>query len=144
MFYPKILTFSFLFLLPFLSFSDPPTLKLSSGSQPSQGIIKLEWTSSPNAGSSTFELQQSLNSDFNSSKLIYEGIDKGSFLSGLHDGEYFFRVREQGGSWSMPVAVEVEHHPLQLALVLMLIGAIVFISTVILVIKGSKSSRTSL
>lgn len=143
MFYPKILILSLLYFAPFLALSGPPILSLSSGSELSQGIVKLEWNSSKSIEDDelTFELHQSLQSDFNSYKLIYEGVDKGSFLSGLNDGQYFYRVREQGGVWSTPVAVEVKHHPLKLALVLMGIGAFVFLSTIILVLKGSRSSK---
>lgn len=141
MFYPKILILTLLYLAPFFAHSDPPTLKLSSGSELSQGIVKLEWNPSTETEAFIFELQESREADFNSHKLIYEGADEGSFLSGLADGQYFYRVRVKDGAWSTPVAVEVKHHPLKLALILMAIGAFVFVSTIILVLKGSLSSK---
>ena len=69
MFYPKILIFYRLSFAPFFAYSDPPALILPYWSQPLQGIVKLEWSSSSETENLIFELQQSSKSDFNTLKL---------------------------------------------------------------------------
>jgi hypothetical protein len=66
---------------------------------------------------------------------IYEGTANASFLSGLVDGEYRFRVRARDGdaadwsSWSPPKVVVVRHHSKALALRLCALGGALFLVT---------------
>jgi len=123
------------------------------GSFPSQvdaGHIQLVWdfpVDSVSLDRVSFELQRDTNPDFTSARTIYSGQDLASFLSGLPNGAFYFRVRahfEDGArisDWSQPVLVRVQHHSLQLAFTLFGLGAVVFISTVLLVLTGSQKSK---
>ena len=105
----------------------------------SDGYVKLEWEGTENA---IFELQQDTTSGFATARTIYKGPDLASFVSGLNNGTYYYRVREEGGEWSSAVVVNVEHQSLQLAFSLFGIGALVFLMTVYVVIHGVRKSAT--
>lgn len=99
------------------------------------GHIKLEWTVE---GDGVTELQQSRASDFFTAKTIYIGPDRASFVSGLDNGNYYYRVRAAGGEWSETLMVKVQHQSLELAFALFGIGGLVFLLTVFVVIKGAR------
>jgi hypothetical protein len=105
----------------------------------SNGYVKLEWEAETNA---IFELQQALSNTFSDTKRIYLGHDSASFISGLKDGTYYFRVRSNGGKWSEKLVVRVKHQSLSLAFLLFNIGAIVFILTAWVIIKESQKSAS--
>lgn len=92
-----------------------------------------------------FELQQSRDKAFKQATLIYHGPDYATFLSGLPNGDYYYRVRSssqdetQYSKWSNSIWVQVRHHSLALALWLFGIGAIVFLLTVVIVIQGART-----
>jgi len=92
-----------------------------------------------------FELQQSEDSNFTNAKTRYSGPDLASYISGLPNGSYYYRVRSVSsdglvaGPWSETISVVVKHHSLKLALVLFGLGGVVFILTVILVLRGVRS-----
>lgn len=76
----------------------------------------------------------------------YRGPDRATFVSGLAEGEYYFRVRavaEEGatGEWSEPVQVTVQYDSLAQAFLLFGIGAVVSIATVVLVVTGDRRAR---
>lgn len=98
------------------------------------GHLKLEWDAPENI---KVEVQKSETIDFNNPTLIYRGIDRASFISGLENGDHFFRVKEEGGDWSSTLTIHVQHQSLQLAFILFTLGAVVFILTVFVVVKGS-------
>ena len=93
-----------------------------------------------------FELQQSHEASFETSRTLYKGSDLASFVSGLPDGDYYYRVRtfEESGSigeWSETLYLKVRHQSLSLAFTLFGLGAIVFISTVVLILYGNKKAE---
>lgn len=98
------------------------------------GHLKLEWDAPDNI---KVEVQKSESKDFENPTVIYKGIDRASFISGLENGDHFFRVKEEGGSWSSTLTIHVKHQSLQLAFTLFTLGAVVFILTVLVVVKGS-------
>ena len=104
-----------------------------------EGHIRLEWAADQE---STFELQRSLTSDFNSPTVLYRGPDRASFISGLENGTYYFRIREQNGVWSETLTVIVKHQSLLLAFMLFTIGAIVFLLTVWVVVRGAHETMS--
>ena len=106
--------------------------------QNDNGYYKLEWDSSPGA---EVELQRSSSSDFNEVMVIYNGVDRASYISGLENGTYYFRVRELGGKWSQTLVLEVQHQSLTLAFTLFGLGGFVFLLTVLVVVKGSKQMQ---
>ena len=101
----------------------------------SSGHIRLIWDA---AQDTTFELQQATSQDFADAKRIYKGPDKASFVSGLDDGTYYFRVRAPGGAWSDTQTLRVQHQSLKLAFTLFGIGGVVFLLTVSVVITGTR------
>lgn len=132
----------FLALAPMLARSEIPDLKVAAGSAARQGIVKLEWSNNLDSSSPIYELQEADDIAFTNPKIIYSGIDEGTFISGLTDGVYHYRLRSKDGSWSNTVTIEVNHHSLQLALILMAIGAIVFLITIAVIMQGRKNQET--
>jgi hypothetical protein len=113
------------------------------------GYAKLSWSlpadTRPLQGIQ-FELQQADNEGFNNPKIIYQGEDLATFLSGLPDGDLYHRVRmidgNSAGNWSTTVVIKVKHHPLELALTLFGLGAVVFLCAVGIVAQGVRRTGT--
>ena len=100
------------------------------------------------AASIEFDLQRATKKDFSGARTFYRGPDRATYISGLSDGTYYYRIREirpdgLSSMWSPPVEVIVEHHSLNLAFTLFGIGAVVFVMTVFVVVRGETSSATS-
>lgn len=82
-----------------------------------------------------YHLQEGRQPVFDETDVQYMGPQHSSFVSGLEDGAYYYRVRarhpdEEGwGEWSAVVRVDVRHHSRRLALTLMSIGGFVFLAT---------------
>ena len=109
------------------------------------GYLKLSWEWPGEAGSAEFELQQSAGIDFSEPVILYRGPDYATFLSGLRNGTYYYRLRAhskaedgQVSEWTEPMKVEVKHHSLQLAFTLFGVGAVVFLLTVGIVVRGAR------
>ena len=128
---------------PLISWAQTPKLNISTEIS-SAGYFQLTWQSQEN--SPLFELVESTSTNFAISKVIYEGHDAASVISGRSNGEYFYRVRiidtalQTTSKWSNPVRVSVEHHSLAKALGFFFIGLCVFISTLLVIIRGTKQS----
>lgn len=101
------------------------------------GHITLTWEGH---GDAAYTLQKSDNSNFEKAEIIYQGPDRASFISGLKNGDYFFRVKTENAPWSGPLLVKVEHHSLQLAFSLAGVGLFVFLSIVYVIILGTRNS----
>lgn len=142
MFKSNFLIAFFLALAPVLARSEIPDLEIASGSASRQGVVKLEWASASNTPNQHYELQQANEKSFVNPKTIYSGADQGTFLSGLSDGTYYFRIKQNNGLWSNIVTIEINHHALPLALLLMGIGAVVFIVTMLVILQGRKNQET--
>ncbi len=100
----------------------------------------------PDSIDSRFQLQWATHDDFSDADDYYRGPDLATYISGLANGNYYFRLREvrSGGplsDWSGPVKVIVEHHSLHLAFTLFGIGGLVFVLTLLVVLRGA--ARTS-
>jgi len=105
------------------------------------GYFQLSWQSDP---PSQYTLQQAQRADFSDGRTIYQGQDQTTVVSGLPDGRYLYRVRNQDSSgWSDPVEVSVKHHPLSRALGFFALGAVMFLTTLVVLINGVRSSRLS-
>jgi len=113
----------------------------------SAGTISIEWkVGEEQTGDSEllFELQQSQDEDFGTVLILYRGPDLASFISGLPDGDFYYRVRAlspdtlRAGVWSPAARVRVVHHPLSLALTLAGLGGFVFLATVGVIVIGSR------
>lgn len=113
------------------------------------GQVKLIWML-PDSISKTeifnFELQQARDSLFRTAKTIYSGSDLASFISGLPDGSYYYRIRAQEqdkpmSEWSNPVVLDVQHQSLQLAFTLFGIGMVVFLATCAVIFFGIRQVK---
>jgi len=112
----------------------------------SSGSIKLTWHSQAenrDTAIAAFELQRARKADFSDARTYYRGPDLATYISGLANGDYYFRIREVAGAqvlsdWSSPVKVTVEHHSLNLAFTLFGIGGVVFALTVMVVLRGAR------
>jgi hypothetical protein len=102
------------------------------------GYYQLRWS----ATTTDVELQVS-EPENGSASIIYTGPDRARVISGQTDGTRVYRVRELGAAtpsaWSAPVSVTVAHHSLGRALVFFSIGALVFLATLALIVRGARS-----
>lgn len=103
------------------------------------GDFRLSWR---NGEGAVYELQQGGPQGFAAGRTEYRGPDTATQLSGLPDGDYVYRLRvvkPAPSPWSEPVTVEVRHHPLSRALGFFTVGLIVFLATVILIMRGARA-----
>jgi len=127
-----------------------PEFEKSFSTTSNAGHVKLIWM--VNDGQSPddhiyFELQRATDPKFETAKTLYKGPDLASFLSGMPDGKFYFRVRsltegeDQVSDWSETLVINVEHQSLQLAFNLFGIGAVVFLATVAVVVIGNRKAE---
>ena len=107
-----------------------------------QGIVKLRWTTNSENPDATFELYQSETDDFSNANLIYKGKERTTFISGLNDGTYLYKIRMDQSYWSNQESIEIIHHNLTLALFLLCLGFIVFACTMVVVIQGHRKTKS--
>lgn len=99
------------------------------------GVVGFAWEEP--AETTDFELQQATAADFSDAKVRYHGPDRGSVITGLGEGTYFFRVRAEGSkTWSAPVKVEVRYMDMGLVWALMGVGVFMFGATVTAIVRG--------
>jgi len=141
----KVITSTFLLIIHLLMFSNayaqedsntpnfilPPPYERSIFSD--NGHILLSWKYDK---ATIFEIQQSNDVKFSIHKTIYKGSDRSTFVSGLPDGDYFFRIRISKKEWSETLKLEVRHLSLRTAYILFALGAFVFLSTAFVIIHG--------
>lgn len=138
--------FSYFFLCLFLihpALTWAEGLSLSASEEVSTGgYYQLEWEGGAETGQ--FQLQESQTADFLQAREVYQGPQAASVISGRGDGEYYYRIRqlddagETISSWSEPLKVTVEHHPLARAFIFFTIGLVVFAATLAAIMRGSK------
>lgn len=106
----------------------------------SAGDFQLSWQGGGEGA--VYQLQQAGPQGFATPAVEYRGPDTATQLSGLPDGEYRFRIRQvepSTSAWSEPVSVQVSHHPLSRALGFFAVGLVVFLATVLLIVRGSRA-----
>lgn len=142
-----LLVFFQMALLHAIAQDDIPVPEFESSEEMSSsaGHVRLVWgvpDDVENLEAIEFELQQTRDVTFEERRTIYSGPDQASFISGLPDGKYYFRVRTklngEVSSWSAHATVDVQHHSLNLAYTLLGLGAIVVIATISVVILGNR------
>ena len=95
-----------------------------------------------------FELEKSNDKDFNNSSRLYLGPDYSTFISGLNNGQYYFRIRivnessKTNGPWANPLVLTVEHQSLNFALMLFILGFVVFSATALVIIFGHRMKQS--
>lgn len=104
------------------------------------GYFQLSWQGDNNKN---FVLQQSSSTDFSNALTIYHGPDTASLISGLGNGTYYYRIRydDQANTWSDVTMVKVSHHRLSRAFMFFMLGAIVFIATLVVVVTGNRANK---
>lgn len=122
-----------------------PLFENPAQSQSDAGHIKLRWRLGESLSASKvqgvrFELQTAPDVSFHTAKNVYTGTDRATFISGLRDGRYYYRVRSLWGdrrsAWSAPVVVTVRHHSMNFAWTLFTLGLLVFAATVGVIAHG--------
>lgn len=115
-----------------------------------EGKAVLQWSPASDAADSDAEfiLQQSKDPAFSKPRKLYEGPDRGTVVTGLPEGEYFFRVREALGTtatpedWSETLTVRVEYPARHTVVLLMSLGMIVFVGTVAAILIGYRQTSS--
>ncbi|MGY6277356.1 hypothetical protein [Methylomonas sp. MgM2] len=97
------------------------------------GYFQLRWHDESDG---SFQLQQASNLDFADAVTIYQGPDQATVVSGLPDGDYFYRIRGNGQAWSEPLKVSVQHHSLAKAFAFFGLGAGMFVAMLAVLLKG--------
>lgn len=125
---------------PALGAGQEIVLSSSKSGLSRDGHLKLQWQGSDIPAGSLFEVQQAETETFTDAKIIYRGPDLATFVSGLKNGNYYFRVRLQDEGWSNVLKLTVDHHSLSLTFVLLGLGALVFLLTAGVVIYGARKA----
>ena len=104
------------------------------------GYYQLGWSLNNKTDNTIFLLEQTSN-EGTQNKIIYQGRDTASVISGQPDGIYTYIVKSKDGQYiSKPVTVTVKHHPLTTAFQFFTLGAIVFIAILISILYGNRQS----
>ncbi len=126
-------------LIVFISYGQEVQFTAESGEvQSSSGHTKLEWTQGDGG---PYELQYATDDAFSDAKIVYSGLDRASFISGLPEGKHHYRIRGENSPWSAPLIVNVQYQSMQLAFSLFGTGAVVFLLTVLVVVKGAREKE---
>lgn len=144
-----VLATTIVFLLPgFQAFSsdvETPEFDVPSEVSTNSGYKKIDWGDNTEDMDLTYQLQQSESKDFKNAKTLYKGKDRATFVSGLPNGNYYYRVRafkgQQKSDWSNTVVLRVKHYSLKLAFLLAAIGIVVFLLTVYIIIHGVRQQE---
>lgn len=103
------------------------------------GYFRLSWHDEAGAD---FKLEQAQSGDFGNARLLYQGQDQATVISGLANGHYYYRVGNTAtGQWSDPLEVEVKHHGLARAFGFFTLGAVMFLATLGVLVFGSRRQR---
>ncbi len=134
-----VITLLIILCCPILSFPNDVKFIQEEEITLTSGHVRLDWVSEEGE---RFTLEQATSGNFQDARVIYEGPDKASFISGLKNGVYYFRIKSDGGDWSDQVKAVVEYQSLSLAFSLFTVGAVVFIFTTLVIIRGSQKYKT--
>lgn len=99
--------------------------------QSDAGYFMVEWTADEPI---TLEIDEA--GDARKARALYSGKNHALFVSGLADGEYTLNLRGSDGAVSDTLTLAVAHQSLNRALWLVGLGALVFLFTVITILRG--------
>ncbi|PRP95637.1 hypothetical protein ENSA5_37700 [Enhygromyxa salina] len=131
-----------------------PTMVGDPELESSNGAVLLKWEPAESERELEYELQESSSANFDDPSSRYRGTLPSWYVSGRLDGRSYFRVRSRplngasdGGEapwteWSAAQSVLVEHHDLRLAVILFILGAVVFVITAATVLLAARSTST--
>ena len=126
-----------------LAASPLPAPDLSSDTEvASAGFYRLSWQT---PAAARVELEEADNAAFTAADRRYLGPDDASVISGQPNGTWYYRAREirgaETGPWSDVVKVTVAHHPLSRAFMFFGLGVVVFVATLLMVVRGAEGAR---
>jgi hypothetical protein len=106
----------------------------------SDGTATLSWETGQQK---SVLIQAGRDPSFTQATTLYRGSDSASVITGLVDGDYFYRGREEYADgriapWSETISLHVKHHSLARAGGFFLLGSIVFLATTLLIVFGAK------
>ncbi|MFQ5535506.1 MAG: hypothetical protein ACE5EM_11875 [Sphingomonadales bacterium] len=118
-----------------------PAPRLTSDSDiASAGFFRLLWETD----AERVELQESKHATFENARILYQGSDRATVVSGKPDGTWYYRIRAigkgQAGPWSKAVVVTVDHHSLTRAIGFFVLGLIVFIGILFVIVGGARQA----
>lgn len=131
-----------LLILPAMTWGGAISLS-TSNAVATGGYYQLKWQGGAPAGQ--FQLEESRSKDFLQTRELYRGAQTASVVSGRADGEYHYRIRQldaEGNAisdWSEPLQVTVAHHSLARAFAFFAIGLVVFVITLVAIVRGSRA-----
>ncbi|HZD53399.1 MAG TPA: fibronectin type III domain-containing protein [Woeseiaceae bacterium] len=87
-------------------------------------------------------IEEDTEREFTSPRVIYRGADNARVLSGKPDGRWYYRARTagSGGAFGEVLEVTVRHHPIERAFAFFALGALVFLATLGVIIRGARST----
>lgn len=102
------------------------------------GYYQLSW----DTGAAEVVLQEASTPDFASPRVVYRGADNARVMSGKSDGDWYYRARTAGSDseFGNVVKVTVRHHSRARAFAFFALGALVFLTTLTVIIKGARST----
>lgn len=99
------------------------------------GTLQLEWEGS--GADASFRIERSKNPEFLDPSLVYQGPDTATFVSGLTEGDHYFRLREGDRTWSDgALRVRVEFVSQNLVTVLLCAGTLCLTLLVFFLVQG--------
>jgi hypothetical protein len=125
-----------------IEFTDLEKLK-EAAANCQNGTITFAWASKLQDAEHDILLEQSSSSDFSKAVTRYQGSDLGSVISGLPEGEHYFRVRHPDfpvATASSIIKVNVVFFPRAKLDWLLGVGAIVVIATMGAVVYGFRKT----
>lgn len=95
-----------------------------------------------------FQLEHARSADFGDGRLVYEGRDRGTFVSGLRSGDNFYRLRAavgEGafGDWSETITIEVAYPSHGRVTLFIGIGISMLVILLISVVRGARSTTAT-
>ena len=133
--------------------AEVPRVILDQSSQGSpvaanEGHLRLSWRVDGDATEAdhpdlTFQLQRATDADFTNAPRWDVGPDRASYVSGLRDGDNYFRVRAitaagEAGPWSESLWVQVAYPDRSQVLLLMAVGVVLLLATGMLILAGHR------
>jgi hypothetical protein len=112
----------------------------ASSAYSNDGKATISWRSPAEA---YVNIQQDHAKEFDTPSTLYRGKDSATVVTGLIDGDYYFRGRLEyadgrRSNWSQPLNIRVEHHSLARAFGFFSVGLVVFLATLLLIILGAR------
>lgn len=123
----------------------PPALEGGNPLMVEEGYFHLRWNDPLPEAKNFFDLEEARSEEFQESHPVYSGAETSLFVSGLRDGDYFYRVRsrfqDQSSPWSQVQHIKVRHHSLTRAWWLFAAGAFAFGLILAVIFWGSRDRK---